>query len=567
MKQEKGQSKDRGIRNLLYFKDDLAPHFPLFIAGIILVFLSSFITAMVPKYAGRLLDLISISMSINPDIIKMGGATILFFLAGSFCKMANDYLLFIFGEKSVISIKQRLFYTLMRMDLSFYDKLQVGEILSIVNINTNVLKSAFSSKLSSMIYRPAVIVFCLVNMSSINFRLTLVILCVLPLMHMILSKQMTKLKKLSKKTLHCYSRANAILQEALNMIVTVKAFSQEQNEGKKFNDSLESAFNRASRSKRVSIFIELIVTLSSVALLCIVIGFAAKFIIAKELTPGGLVSFLIFTIMITNSFSAFTSALGGIHQASGAADTLINITESGNIEDVGKKTFVNRCKFHDSIELKGIKFSYPTRKDICIYDGFNLVIQKGKTIGIIGSSGVGKTTLIQILLRFYHISEGSIKMDGYDIDDIPLSAYRHIFAYIPQEIKLFSGTIRYNLTYGSENVTEQELVDACRSCQCYDFICNLPNGFETVIGENGVTLSGGQKQRIAIARAIIFNAQIYILDEVTSAIDEKTEKVINDDILNSLLGKTLIVISHKQDIISKMDSVYEIINNTLEKVR
>lgn len=571
------QKKDKNISlksinlgNLFKLKYAFIPNLPYFILGIIFVFFTSITFVQIPKFAGKFLDIISLgndNIRLNTSIIiELGIKIIIVVLISAFCKIVNGYFFYLFSEKSINQIKKNLFATLLRKNMTFYDKHQVGELISVINIDTGTLRSAFSSNLATLIYKPIIIIFCLANMVMINTMLSLILIIVLPILMFIISKVIYKLKKISKEALECYSKSNIILQESLNLIRTIKIFVKESFEEKKYNSSLDNALNRAIRTKTFSIILEFIVIIAIIFFVFLVIGLAVKLILKGELTTGSFTSFFIFTYMTSNAFSAFTSALGNLQQSISAAERIINIID-GNNEDISKdSTPSTSLIFRSYIKLSNIDFAYPTRSINNVYENLKITITRNEKIGIIGVSGAGKSTLIHILLRFYPITNGSITLDGIDIYSIELSLYRKLFAYIPQEIKLFSGTIRDNILYGNMTAKETELIKACESSQCYDFIYNLPNGFDTVVGENGITLSGGQRQRIAIARAILMNAQIFILDEVTSAIDNKTEKILNEQLLYHLHDKTLIVLSHKQDIISKMDSVYEVKDFTLHKL-
>ena len=272
--------------------------------------------------------------------------------------------------------------------------------------------------------------------------------------------------------------------------------------------------------------------------------------------------------MAINSLSATVSSLGNMQHSYGAAERINDIINSETeYEGFQNSDFHSSIKFVSSIEFSNVGFFYPTRSSVIIYNNLNIVISKGSKMGIIGASGSGKTSLINMLLRLYPATSGNILIDGIDIYNWDLYAYRSLFAYVPQEVRLFSGSIKENLLYGNKHITDTELIDACIKSQCHEFIISLPDGYDTIIGDNGITLSGGQKQRIAIARAILRNAQIFILDEITSAIDTETEKMITIQMLEGLSDKTIIVLSHKHELISKMDSVYRVENKTLCKIR
>lgn len=566
------KTRSEGLYALINFKYSYLSNILYFIIGLIFLIIASLTTVQAPKIAGKLLDVISMGRDQliyqQHTLVSLGIQMVLVILISAACNTMNQYFMYQFSERSINQIKKKLFSILLRKELSFYDSHQTGELFSVINVDTGTLRTAFSSNLTTLIYKPIIATFCVVNMIIINVHLTLVLIIILPIVLLIISQLMKKLKIFSKQLLECYAISNSVLQESLILIRTIKTFTQEAYQDSKYNKLADTSLYQAIKTKRMGLLMEIVVIIIAVFFVSFILYVAVRFIINGELTTGEFTSFFIYTIMAINSLSATVSSLGNMQHSYGAAERINDIINSETeYEGFQNSDFHSSIKFVSSIEFSNVGFFYPTRSSVIIYNNLNIVISKGSKIGIIGASGSGKTSLINMLLRLYPATSGNILIDGIDIYNWDLYAYRSLFAYVPQEVRLFSGSIKENLLYGNKHITDTELIDACIKSQCHEFIISLPDGYDTIIGDNGITLSGGQKQRIAIARAILRNAQIFILDEITSAIDTETEKMITIQMLEGLSDKTIIVLSHKHELISKMDSVYRVENKTLCKIR
>lgn len=566
------KTRSEGLYALINFKYSYLSNILYFIIGLVFLIIASLTTVQAPKIAGKLLDVISMGRDQliyqQHTLVSLGIQMVLVILISAACNTMNQYFMYQFSERSINQIKKKLFSILLRKELSFYDSHQTGELFSVINVDTGTLRTAFSSNLTTLIYKPIIATFCVVNMIIINVHLTLVLIIILPIVLLIISQLMKKLKIFSKQLLECYAISNSVLQESLILIRTIKTFTQEAYQDSKYNKLADTSLYQAIKTKRMGLLMEIVVIIIAVFFVSFILYVAVRFIINGELTTGEFTSFFIYAIMAINSLSATVSSLGNMQHSYGAAERINDIINSETeYEGFQNSDFHSSIKFVSSIEFSNVGFFYPTRSSVIIYNNLNIVISKGSKMGIIGASGSGKTSLINMLLRLYPATSGNILIDGIDIYNWDLYAYRSLFAYVPQEVRLFSGSIKENLLYGNKHITDTELIDACIKSQCHEFIISLPDGYDTIIGDNGITLSGGQKQRIAIARAILRNAQIFILDEITSAIDTETEKMITIQMLEGLSDKTIIVLSHKHELISKMDSVYRVENKTLCKIR
>mgnify|MGYP001777583925 CR=1 FL=1 len=554
------------IKKSLVFKDCVVPNLAYFIVGVVLIVITSVSYIIFSDYAGFLLDMMSNTNFESSHIKRSGIIVLLMLLVNSLSKLFQNYCFFLFSEKSLIHIREKIFYRLLCKNFTFYDNNKVGNIISLVNVDVNAIRMALSSNIVNLLYRPLVIILSIISMLAVQTVLTVFIISVIPLMLLVVSKLVLKIKFFSKKVLEDYSMSNMILQESLNLVRTIKIFCREYYESLRFNDSMNNIMNHILKMKSTSLLLQIVITMFS--LLCIggVILFALNLIVTNRLSSGELMTFVLLTFLVMNSISAMSSSFANVQQSLSAVERVAELINSENEEyrELRKKDEATQTiKFCNEILFKNVTFSYPSRENTKIYDNLNLRISRGDRIGVVGASGSGKTTFVQVLLGLYPINGGHIIMDGVDIKNLDLSSYRRMFAYIPQDIKLFSSTIEENIIYGNKDVSKEKLVFTCKLAKCYDFIQQLPDGFKTLVGDNGVKLSGGQRQRIAIARALLTSAQIIIFDEATSALDKSTENMINESILSLFNDKTIIVLSHRSEIINKMDKVFEVQDHSM----
>lgn len=274
------------------------------------------------------------------------------------------------------------------------------------------------------------------------------------------------------------------------------------------------------------------------------------------MTSGNLISFVSYTFVIAGSIGSLGSFIGDLLGSVGATERVREILNTPNELELGDNESLTPHSIQGSVSFENVAFHYPTRTDVPVLQGLSFHIQPGEKIALVGSSGAGKSTIIQLLLRFYDIQSGDIKVDGQSIFGQELRTYRQNLALVPQEVILFGGTIRENILYGREDATEEEVISAAKQSNSWEFITKFPEGLDTIVGERGVKLSGGQRQRIAIARAILKDPAILLLDEATSSLDAESEKVVQEALDKLMEGRTSIIIAHRLSTIREVDCIY-----------
>jgi ATP-binding cassette subfamily B protein len=353
------------------------------------------------------------------------------------------------------------------------------------------------------------------------------------------------------------------VEESLQSIAVVKAFTNEVFEIRRYGNSLNEVVNVAIRTARFrGLFISFIIFALFGGI--VAVGWYGAFLVqAKEITVGELFSFVIYTSFIGGSIAGLGDIYTQLQRSIGASERLLEIL---NEEDENEEKNPEPLKLKGKIQFDEVSFAYPTRKDFQVLKNLNFTIEPGEKVALVGKSGSGKSTIINLLLHFYNVVDGVIKIDGHSVGDLHRTSYRQNLGIVPQEVILFGGTIRENIAYGKPAATMEEIKEAARQANAMEFIESFPEGFDTLVGERGVKLSGGQRQRIAIARAILKNPTILILDEATSSLDAHSEVLVQQALEKLMEGRTTIVIAHRLSTIKKVDRIFVIQDGRLAEM-
>jgi len=345
-----------------------------------------------------------------------------------------------------------------------------------------------------------------------------------------------------------------VLEESFQSIFVVKAFTNEKLQTNRYNHAIDQVVNIALRGAKFrALFISFIILVIFGDI--VAVGwYGANLVQSGHLTSGILLSFVFYTSIIGFSIQGLGEIYSQIQRSVGASERVLDILSESDESSESTRAI----RLNGSIDFENVSFAYPTRKEINVLKGLSFSIKPGEKVALVGQSGAGKSTIISILMRFYNISEGSIKADGVDIKQYELGAYRQNIGIVPQEIILFGGTIEENIAYGKPGARHDEIVEAARKANALEFIETFPEKFQTVVGERGIKLSGGQRQRIAIARAILKDPAILILDEATSSLDTHSESLVQNALEKLMEGRTSIIIAHRLSTIKKVDRIFVI---------
>ena len=518
----------------------------------------------VPKYDGiinlkeflinSLNYYISESVLSNPEealLIAISLIILLFFLKNLFNYLALFFITFL-RNGILKDLREKLYEKSIKQSISFYSKKKKGDILSRITSDVLEIQHSFLSILELLIREPLTILFTLIVMFSININLTFFVIIFIPVSGLIISWIGKALKKFSLNVQKEQGEFLSILEETLTGLNIIKIFNAEESFIKKFNSSLNNflkfsnkLLNRQNIASPVSEFLGIVV-------IGCLLWYGGKMVLINDsLNATTFISFMALAYNILTPAKSISKSYYSLKKGDAAAERVIEILESENaIEDTPYSTNIN--KFKSEINFKNIDFSYS--RNFYLKD-FSLEIKKGKSIALVGSSGSGKTTLVNLINRFYDTDSGKILIDNIEIKNIKLKSLRSLIGMVTQESILFNDTIKNNILIGDPAASEETLIKAAKIANAHDFIDSLPEKYLTNIGDGGNKLSGGQKQRLAIARAIIKNPPILILDEATSSLDSESEKSVQVALKNVMKNRTSIVIAHRLSTISNVDKI------------
>jgi len=475
----------------------------------------------------------------------------------------QTYLASFIGYKVVTDMRNQIFQHLQKLSLSFYKKRRTGEIMSRAVNDANLLQDALVNNMMRLALNLLLISGILVFIFYIDWHLSLFVLVVFPFLIFVVRRFGSRIKDFSSLVQMKIADISSILQEVIGGIEVIKSFTMEEREVKRFQDQNIMNFRlNMKRTRIVAILppiVEVLTTLGLVAIL----WYGGWEVIRGELTIGELIAFLGYVGLAVNPLNRIGRDYSQYQQALASAERIFELLD---IEPEIKESpgAVEMPRIEGYIKFEGVSFSYNEKE--LVLENINLDLKPGEKVALVGPSGVGKTTLVSLIPRFYDPVFGKISIDKQDIRKVRLSTLREQIGIVPQETILFSGSIRDNIAYGKVEASDEEIVGAAKRANAHNFISALPNGYETQVGERGVKLSGGERQRIAIARAILRNPRILILDEATSAVDAEAEVLIQEALEKLMRNKTTIIIAHRLSTILGADKVVVLKGGKVEEV-
>jgi len=494
--------------------------------------------------------------SINNAIFLTSGL-IAIFAIGSFFR---SYFINIVAEKITSQIRADSYADLLQLEIAAFEELKIGDIISRLGSDLESVGTLITNFLSFFIRNSIMLSGAIILMFLQSAKLSMLVIFIVPFLLMPLLHLSKHIRSISRKVMAEKSDLSSFIEESFSAIRTLYAFNQQPNNLKRFNEKIATYVKHSSkRLKLRSLFFAL--AISAIAgSITMVIWIGSLDIINGKMTSGQMISFIYYAMVVGMSAGGIAELFSEIQGPLAALDRVFNLRSN-------TKTFTNQHlvvkphkKFENvlqncNISFENVKFYYPSRKDILTLDNISFNIKQNQFTAIVGKSGSGKSTIMQLLLNFYNHQAGKIKLAGHDINSYDRNFIRKIIAYTPQEPDIFSGTIRYNIMFSNPDAKEEDFQQVVHLCGIDKFANNLPAGLDTEIGEKGVRISGGQKQRIAIARALLYQPEILLLDEATSALDNESEHEILDNIKRVMYGKTVISIAHRITSIQDFDNI------------
>lgn len=560
-KEKKKRMKKEDLLYSLRILSYLRPYRFLFFVGIVFLFVSSSVTLAFPWFIGKIVDA---AQEVGQNSIRYYTFGLVgFLIAQALFSYFRVYVFAWVSEHFLKDLKNNVFDHILSLPLSFFDKNRVGEISSRLSADIALLKDTFTTTLAEFSRQIIVIIGSLVILLSTLPTLTFFMLSTLPpvvIVAIIVGRRVRGLSQLRQKKV---ADSNTIVEETLVGIINVKSFTNEPYETDRYNKTQNEIISASLRSARIQGLLIAIIILGLFGAIVAVVWKGALMIQSGELLSGELTSFMLYSVFLGGSIAGIASFYTKLQSAVGAVQSIFSILdEKRESSSLNSSEIKSALESEDEIdiEFKNISFSYPTRDNVKVFENVSFSIPFGQKIAIVGKSGIGKSTLTQLLLGFYTPQEGEIFLNGHPTSSVHLRDLRKLIGFVPQDTILFGDTIRKNIAYGNTNATEEEIIEVARQAHAIEFIEGLPKGLDTTVGERGTQLSGGQKQRIAIARALLKKPRILVMDEGTSALDNTSEKVITD-FISTIKGMTIITIAHRDTTIQKSETVLEIISN------
>lgn len=476
-------------------------------------------------------------------------------LMQGFFSFFRIYLFAQVSERAIADIRYTVYRKIITMPVTFFESRRIGELNSRISSDITQLQDMLSVTVAEFIRQILTLTIGLTIMVVMSWKLTLFMLATFPVLVVATMIFGRFIRKVSKDAQDQLAQASVIVEETFQAFNIVKAFTNELREVMRYRSALDKSLNRTLKVATYRSFFTTFVICAIFGGIILVVWYGGTMVQNKEITFGELLSFILYTVFIGTSVGGLGELYSQLQKTIGSSQRVREILRETPEFELQEK-LVKAPRFEGKIAYENVEFSYPARPEIQILKGTNLNISAGQTIGLVGHSGAGKSTITQLLMRFYEYDKGSILIDGKPIKDYELSVLRQNIGIVPQEVILFGGTIRENIAYGKLDATENEILDAAKRANAMEFIARIPEGLDTIVGERGVKLSGGQRQRIAIARAILKNPAILILDEATSSLDAESESLVQEALNELMKGRTTLIIAHRLSTIRNADRIY-----------
>jgi ATP-binding cassette subfamily B protein len=553
-KEEKRGLNKKNLRYLTGIFGFLLPYKGLFILGLVALALSSLTLLSFPRLSGELLDVATGKGKYFSSINTVAVALLLILFIQSIFSFIRVYTFSIVSERGMADVRKAVYEKIVWLPMTFFDSRRVGELMSRITADVGTLQDTFSFTLAELLRQVLTLLFGIGIIFYLAPKLTAFMLLTFPVLVISALVFGRYIRRLSKKTQDKLAEANVVVEESFQSISIVKAFTNERFEIARYSHALNELVSVAIQSARYrGLFISFIIFAVFGGI--VAVGwYGANLVQTNSISVGELFSFVLYTSFIGFSIAGLGDIYAQLQRSIGASERVLEILDQSD----EAQSVTGPLNINGHIRFQNVSFSYPTRPDFQVLDHLNFTIEAGEKVALVGQSGSGKSTIINLLMRFYDLQQGIIEVDDIAISSLNLSAYRHNLGVVPQEVILFGGTIAENIRYGKPEASDNEIREAARKANALEFIESFPETFMTIVGERGVKLSGGQRQRIAIARAILKDPAILILDEATSSLDAHSEKLVQEALEKLMEGRTTIIIAHRLSTIKKVDRIFVI---------
>ncbi len=457
------------------------------------------------------------------------------------------------GERVVTRLRKELFEHLLAQEIAFFDDHKTGELTSRLSADTTLVQNAVSVNISMGLRFGAQVLGAIGFLVYTSPRLTAVMLGVVPPVALGAVAYGRRVRKLAREAQDALARANEVAEETIAGIRTVRAFAAERAEGNRYSTAVWDAFAIVWRRILTSAAFMSVSSFAAFSALALVLWYGGRLVERGQMTPGGLTSFLIYTLTVALSLGGMSELWADLMRASGAAERVFELLDRQATIPLSDGTKLDEVRGH--VELRAVFFAYPSRQDMPVLRDVSLELLPGDVVALVGPSGSGKSTIAALLLRLYDPGHGQVMLDGHNLRDLSPEWLRQRIGVVAQEPLLFSCSVAENIRYGRTNASDEDVIAAARMANAHEFITKFPEGYGTLVGERGVKLSGGQKQRVAIARAVLKDPRILVLDEATSALDAESEHLVKEALERLMKGRTTLIIAHRLSTVMGADRV------------
>ncbi|MBG6188586.1 ABC transporter ATP-binding protein [Flavobacterium sp. CAN_S2] len=524
-----------------------------FYVGLIFLLFTGATALAFPKLMGMLIDCVKNKDNSQANMIA-GGLIVILFLQSIF-SFFRLYLFVNFTENTLANLRVSLYSNLVKLPMSFFSQKRVGELNSRISSDITQIQDTLTSTIAEFLRQFILIIGGVLLLANESIKLTLLMLSVVPLVAVAAVIFGRFIRKYSKNVQDKVAESQVVVEETMQGISIVKAFANEWYEIARYNGKIKEVVKIAIKGGKYRGYFASFIIFCLFGAIVAVVWYGVRLSISGEMSVGQLISFVLYSTFVGASFGGIAELYAQIQKAIGATERVFELLDETPEKINSVRDLATIEKIKGNVTFKNVAFSYHSRKEIKVLKDVSFKANFGQKIAIVGPSGTGKSTIASLLLRFYNIDEGEILVDGKNIYDFDLESLRGNMSIVPQDVILFGGTIRENIAYGKPNATEEEILTASKQANAYNFIESFPEKFETIVGERGIKLSGGQRQRIAIARALLKNPSILILDEATSSLDSESEKLVQEALEILMQGRTSIIIAHRLSTIRSADQI------------
>jgi len=516
-------------------------------------------TLLFPVVLGQLIDAGLVPKDRGAQLFALREHFLLLFGVGlllGLLSAARYYMVTWLGERITADVRAAVYRRVIQHSPAFFETTRTGEVLSRLTTDTTLVQTVVGSSLSMGLRNALMAIGALLMLIVTNPWVMAQVLGVLLLVLLPTLVWGRRVRKLSRDSQDRVADASAIAGEVLNAIPVVQSYTQEANEAQRFADASEAAFATAKRRAKLRAALIAFVIVANFAAMLWGLYQGTQAVLAGRISAGHLAQSAVYVVLLLGSVAVLAEVWGDLLRAAGATERLVELLQSESpVREAAQPRSLPAAQGGASLRVSGLNFRYPSRPAQPALTDFALTLAPGETVALVGASGAGKTTVFQLLQRFYEPESGLIELDGVDISRLSLKALRERIGFVPQESTIFSGSALDNIRYGRPEASEAEVVAAARAAHAHEFISTLPEGYNTFLGERGVRLSGGQRQRIAIARAMLKNPPLLLLDEATSALDAESERLVQQALDAAMQGRSTLVIAHRLATVQHADRI------------